>query len=393
MLSPLQTTDWLDRADVPLVRTIATAVVRLADITTLASLSLPYPAEAQRALDRTVLACLARDAQPPSSLPDLLRWCRTRPLADWPLDLPEEAFGPDDYLIDPDSGSPTQLCHEWWVQGKDSAAAQYDRRVIRWAMRLCREASSPESYTEFRRILVNQPVLTSMEEAELATNLYLEPVRALLGEIYEPAGAAYRQGGVYQTCHRCLTLLTPLTDGSWWCERDHCRSLGSATRGRVLAVAAVGEVSQLARPLRQFVTGPGRAEVDLERRLCALGLWVEMWPGFDAYDLRVTFPDGHVWAVDVKDWAHPGLLGRAARTVRSEPPYDEACWVVPMYRVNARRDYLGVYSRSRPATAEGLRLLTDRQLLTAAAARLRGERSSKSRISPVRSNEQAGSDA
>ena len=37
--------------------------------------------------------------------------------------------------------------------------------------------------------------------------------------------------------------------------------------------------------VRQFVTGPGRAEVDLERRLCALGLRVEMWPGFDAYDL------------------------------------------------------------------------------------------------------------
>lgn len=393
MAAASERADWLDNADVPLLRTLATAVVQLADIPRLASFTLPYPAEAERALDRVVLACLLRDAEPPSSLAELLSWCRDRPLADWPLDLPEDAFGPADFLVDRDSGTPTQLCHEWWVQGRDSAAAQYDRRVISWAMRLCRDASSPESYTEFRRVLVDQPVLTSMEESELATNLFLEPVRTLLGEIYEPAAASYRQGGVYRTCQRCLTLLMPLTDGTWWCERDHCRSLGSAPRGRTLASVVVGEVSQLVRPLRQFVTGPGRAEVELERGLRGLGLQVEMWPGFDAYDLRVTFPDEHVWAIDVKDWAHPGLLGRAARPVRSEPYYDESCWVVPQYRVDARRDYLGAFARSRPASAEGLRLLTDAQLLSAAAARLHGDRSAAARISPAEDIDQGGSDA
>ena len=35
-----------------------------------------------------------------------------------------------------------------------------------------------------------------------------------------------------------------------------------------------------------------------------------MWPQFDAYDLRIPFPDGTAWAIDVKDWANPSLLGR-----------------------------------------------------------------------------------
>ncbi|RMI32694.1 pPIWI_RE_Y domain-containing protein [Nocardia stercoris] len=378
--------DWLDHADVPLLRTIATAVVKLADATGLQSFTLPYDADVARAVNGTALACLLQQAQPPTSVPDLLSWCRTRPLEDWPLDLPADAFGPDDYLIDPESGAPSQLCHEWWVQGRDSAAAEYDRRVVRRAMYLCREASSPECYTAFRRLLVTKPVLTSDDQFDLATDLYLEPVRPLLDDIYEPVPAGYLRNGGYLTCFRCHTLLTPVVGGGWWCERDQCRSRGPAPRGRELSVEDVGELVHLVRPLRQFVTGPGRAEVELERQLKDLRLSVEMWPGFDAYDVRITFPDGHVWAIDVKDWAHPGLLGRASRPVRPEPQYDEACWVVPQYRVNARRDYLGIYERNRPPSAGGLRLLSDIQLIDAASARLRGVTGPQARISPTRSD-------
>ncbi len=100
-----------------------------------------------------------------------------------------------------------------------------------------------------------------------------------------------------------------------------------------------------------------------------------MWPGFDAYDLRVTFPDGYTWAVDVKDWKHPGLLGRAAKAVPDEPPYDEACWAVPQERADAHRDYLGTYYRNRTPQAADLPLLTDRQLIALAKDRLRGDTS------------------
>ncbi|WP_414506539.1 hypothetical protein [Streptomyces sp. NEAU-L66] len=376
--------DWLGNPDVILLRDVATAVVRLDGVVRLDSFTLPYPVEAQRALDAMVLACLRTAARPPSGLPELIRWCRTRPLSSWPLDrLPENLFEAEDRLIDAESGEPTQLCHELAVKGLgDSTGRQYDRLVIQEAMRACRDASSPESYTAFRRLLVTRPVLTEAEWLELSTDLYLDPVRFLIEEIYAPVPPGHRKNGAYLCCGRCLTLLTPLAEGGWWCERDHCRHQGAAPHGRRLEAADVGEVRQLRRPLRQFVTGPGRAEVDLERELRSLGLTVEMWPGFDAYDLRIVFPDDHVWAVDVKDWAHPGFLGRAAGTVRPDPPYDEACWVVPGFRLQTRRDYLDVFARERPAHAAGLRLLTDDQLGKAARARLRGERGRGARIAP-----------
>jgi hypothetical protein len=196
-------------------------------------------------------------------------------------------------------------------------------------------------------------------------------VRDLVEQIYEPVPDGYLDRGCYTTCRRCLTLLTPLADGGWWCERDQCRKQGTPVPGPALAAQETGQLHQLARPLRQFVTGPGRAELDLEAGLRSLRLQVEMWPGFDAYDLRITFPDGHVWAVDVKDWANPALLGREAAPVRPEPPYDEAFWVVPRHRVDARPGYLAVYRRNRPEGARHLPLLTDRELLKAAKRRLR----------------------
>ncbi|MFD0398272.1 HU-CCDC81 and SPOR domain-containing protein [Kitasatospora sp. NPDC059811] len=371
--------------NVPLLHVLATAIIEIAEQREQTIPPPPYPPEAQRALDQVVLECLRGRITPPSGLPELISWCRTRPLDRWPLQLAdeeaEEAFGSGDVLIDRHSGMPTELCLEWKVDGgKDSAARQYDRRTIAVALQACLAVDSPESYTRFRRVLVDQPVLTSADWSELAGDLYLCPVVSLLSAIYPTAPDHYLRDGRYTPCERCRTLLVPLTDGGWWCERDECRQQGPPPPGRSLMLSATGKVLQLRRPLRQFVTGPGRAEVGLEDALRSLGLTVEMWPAYDAYDLRVTFPDDHVWAIDVKDRVHPGLLGRKASLVPTTPPYHEACWVVPRYRVRGHHDYLGAFRRARPASARGLHLLVDDDLVLRARARLRGGRGSEARL-------------
>ncbi|WP_432075979.1 hypothetical protein [Streptomyces wuyuanensis] len=356
------------------MRTLASALTALDAATGLEAFTLPYAPEVQRALDRTVLACLERGAEPPVSLPDLLSWCRERPVADWPVDLPADAVGPGDLLLDPDSSRPTELCHEWAEQTQDSALVLRDREIIRAALRLCREHGEEDAYTEFRRLLVTRPVLTAAEEFAVSMDHVLDPVKELLRRIYQPVPESYLRSDGYAVCGRCLTLLTPLQGGGWWCERDRCRRLGPSPVGRRILKEEAGGLLQLERPLRQFVTGPGRAEVELEARLSALGLRVRMWPAYDAYDVHVTFSDGWVWAVDVKDWAHPAFLGRAARPVPPEPPYDEAFWVVPQARVDDRPGYLASYERNRPAAARNLPLLTDTELIARARTRMRGSR-------------------
>ncbi|MBX9386928.1 hypothetical protein ACFPZ0_00670 [Streptomonospora nanhaiensis] len=362
---------WRPHEGEPLLSTLAAAVVQLADTTGLESFTLPYPAEAQRALDRVVLACLLRGADPPTGLPHLLNWCRERPIRDWPIDLPPDAAGPEDFLVDPDSAQPTQFCHEWWVRGSDSAAAHFDRQIVRGAIRVCRELEEPRSYTAFRDLLVNRPVLTAAERFEITADPYLEPVRPLIDLSYQSVPAGYLGADGYTACGRCRTLLTPLAEGGWWCERDGCRAQGQPPLGRPYGSDEAKELVTLVRPLRRFVTGPGRAEMSLKEMFERAGLPVQMWPGYDAYDLRVVFPDGWVWAVDVKDWAHPGLLGRSAAPMPTDPPYDEAFWAVPGHRVRARPDYVAVFTRNRPAMAAAPPLRTDRDLVAAARLRLR----------------------
>lgn len=368
---------WVPHDGIALLHTLASGLIKLEKVTGLDAFTMPYPAEAQRALDRTVLACLLRGAAPPRSMAELIDWCITRPLNDWPLNLPPSTVGPDDRLLDEESGRPTELCHEWAERGHDAAGEYLDRQVIRAALRMCREYGEEDAYSAFRGLLVDRPVLTSAESFEVANDLVMEPVRELISWIYQPVPASYLSDGAYATCARCLTLLVPTRDGTWWCERDRCRRQGQPPVGRWLCPEEVGEVLQLRRPLRQFVTWPGRAEADLARALGGLGLDVRMWPGFDSYDLRVTFPSGWVWAIDVKDWASPGLLGRAARPVRRDPPYDEAFWVVPRERVAACPGYIETFKRNRPSEAADVRLLIDDQLIEHAWQRLRAPESGR----------------
>jgi hypothetical protein len=103
-----------------------------------------------------------------------------------------------------------------------------------------------------------------------------------------------------------------------------------------------------------------------------------MWPGYDAYDLRITLPNKQVWAIDVKDRANPALLGKNTRAFRPDPRFHEAFLVVPQYRFDEREDYARVFNRYRPAGLAGrVELLSDQQLIKKMKAALRTIRQPK----------------
>ncbi|MBB5979841.1 hypothetical protein [Kribbella solani] len=332
------------------MRTVAGAVIDLDQIEDPGLFRLPYPPEVQRALDRTVLACLLRGAEPPLSVPELLAWCRERPVVDWPLDLPADLAHPDDLLIDPEAWVPTDLCYEWAVDAPDAAVEQIDRALIHSALDSCRSAGRPASYVAFRRLLIEHPVLSEAKLSEIALHPELTPVDGLLERVYLPAPDGLQRNSSFAACSCCELLLVPTNDGLWWCENPRCRVAGTIRPGTTYPVDEGGGVRLLTRPLRLFVTMPGRAELALAADLAVME--PELWPNYDAYDLRITMPDGQVWAVDVKDWANPALLGRNTRSLDSDPPYDRAFVVVPDHRLKARRSYVRIARRSLRATPD-----------------------------------------
>ncbi|AZK96492.1 MULTISPECIES: pPIWI_RE_Y domain-containing protein [Streptomyces] len=366
------TTDWENEPGVELVELLARAVVALEDITELSSFRLPYPHVVHQALNRTALVCLLRRAEPPRSVPELLSWCRDRPLANWLLDLPADAAGPADRLLDEHTGLPTELVREWWAHQADVPARLHHQDVLRWALQRCRSLG-PESYGAFRRLLVEHPVLTHTEWFKVISNPALMGLPELLENIYQPVPSCFvRPGRGCAQCRRCGTLLTPVGDADWWCERDYCRSeSGEPPIDRIIPPEQCKGLVQLDRPLRQFVTWPGRIARGLRKRLTRLGATVTMWPTTEAYIMRVGLPDGRSWAVDIKDRAHPALLGRSAGPAPAGPPHHETLWVVPGHRVRARPDYLTVFHRNHPRPEGGISLLPEGELLLRAERHIR----------------------
>jgi hypothetical protein len=242
--------------------------------------------------------------------------------------------------------------------------------VIDEALASCRAAGSPEAYTAFRRLLITRPVLTAVELAALGAELDLVPVYELVRRCYEAVPAAYRgPGGAYRLCGRCGCVLIPLRDGGFRCELDRCRHDGREGPDRI--EAAPDGLLQVRRPLRVFITSPGLAETELEATLRGKGgkrpapaIGVEMWPAFDTYDLRLTFADGTAWAIDVKDWASPSLLGARTRPFADAPPHDRALIVIPAYRFRRREDYARAFRHAlAPGLQRHIEICTDADLV------------------------------
>jgi hypothetical protein len=353
----------------PLLRTIATAVTVLGRRRTPGEPV--YDAVVQRAFDQLVLLCIRRGLPPPGSVPEMSRWARTFPLSRWPLDLLDAEVTDEEFLVDAQTGTPTQACLEWALSTSDPTSEQFENLVMHEAIGTCRAARSPGSYTALRRLLIERPVLTTAQLAELASEIDLHPVLEIVKKCYEPTPASYLRDGRYATCARCGCLLVPVAGQRFRCELDRCKRDGVNVVGDVLDPHTGGGLHYLRRPLRVFVTGPGLAEIDLEQGLVKLGLRPEMWPNYDAYDLRIGLPNGQVWAIDVKDRANPALLGRTTTAFRTTPSYTKAFLVVPAYRLTDREDYQRVFARNLPNDLRGLVVMrSDKAILSRARTEL-----------------------
>ncbi|WDZ92267.1 hypothetical protein [Nocardiopsis sp. HUAS JQ3] len=347
-----------------LLRLVATALIRMSRVRE--PRDPVYDGTVQRAYNHVVLECMRAGTPPPNSVPDLVRWAASTPLGQWPIQI--DAFVlPETILLDPQTRTPTQQCLEWAVSAKDAAGELFENEIMHNVLDLTRARESPESYELFRRSVITTPVLTGHKRSALIADFLLSFLEDEIRKSWQPVNPRHLHKGTYVPCARCGLLLVPKEDGGWFCELDRCSRSGPVRPGEPIDAAERTGVFQVERPLRTFITGPGLAETDLEQSLHDLGLGVQMWPDFDAYDLRVTFPHGPIWAIDVKDRANPALLGRGTRAFPTRPPHDSAFLVVPAYRFKDREDYARVFDHHLDDAMKGrVELLSDTALLTLA---------------------------
>lgn len=93
---------------------------------------------------------------------------------------------------------------------------------------------------------------------------------------------------------------------------------------------------------------------------------VVLWPGVDRYDLQLTFP-GVVWAIDVKDYKDPLMLGKyIAQDKRDMSQYPSLDWqqwyyVYPSYRERQGPDYHARVVRSAGKLPSNVAIISEMQ--------------------------------
>ncbi len=327
---------------------IATGVLRYhAQVIKGTFLKEEYPPSLELGLNR-LDAILYRQGFPLlRSVPALLAQCQ-QPLKDWPLSFPNAQLDPETQLL---SGPfPTRVCTDLACAAADVEAELSERRFMDRVFALCKNAN-PAFYSEFRRFLIQNPVLTATTFLDAQETLsYAEVLKEPLQAAYEKAPPDYLYQGHFLCCPHCGNLLQPLLSEPFpVCEEERCRRLPYSSRlvKKLHRIPARQEVYWLRRDLRRFVMMPGKAELRLEERLLKLGVQVEMWPEFDRYDLRVIVPIRRkmIFAVDVKDWASPFLLARKVKRqgFPTTPVWDHAYYVFPQERRRDQPRYVEIF--------------------------------------------------
>ena len=327
-------------ADILILHLIATGVIKLAErIAKGTPMDSHYPIPLQIGLNRLNVIRYRCSLPLIRSIPDLLSWCR-RPLKEWPLNITLAHLDPDNTLLD--DQFPTSVCEALACATSDVEADLSERHFMNAVFSTCQTANSPSAYVAFRRLLIEHPVLT---EFELIQQRNDHPDLNLLTDhlkvAYVDAPLDYMLGGCFHCCPTCNNLQQPTVQmDRLLCEEERCRRQYATKPARV--IPAHEHVLWLKRGLRRFVTLPGLTEVRLEQKLRKLKLQVDLWPDFDSYDLRVEFPDGKAWAIDVKDWANPFLLALNVKNIPLNPSLEKGYFVFPDER-SWQADYVRAF--------------------------------------------------
>ncbi|MEU7477797.1 hypothetical protein AB0A63_17560 [Lentzea sp. NPDC042327] len=315
--------------DVALVHAVALAVLDLDEADPATGFATPYPDRAQSALDQLTLTCLSRGALPPRSLPGLVGWCGSRPLADWPLRLPDEVLGGDGLLVDVRRSRPTGLCREW---AEDSGAVRSD--PVRDHLSVTAE---PDRHLECRLFLAEHQVVPDDVVTELAGDRATRRTWRLVRGLYGPVPRALVRRGEVARCTACHALSVPLPGGGWVCERETCAAadqppeLLPATGSLVLAEAA-----------RRTIGGVGR----VEQAVAKLARNHDAAVTCEAEGLRIDWPEGGHRLVLTFDHGDPALLARAVN--RSAWRDRSPLVVVPGERLWSRSGYRVMFSSLLP---------------------------------------------
>lgn len=328
----------------------------------------PYPKPLQQGFDRLTWLYQQRKVTPPQSVMELLHWC-AKPFSEWPsVDelLPKEWESTDQLLA---WWMPTQFCHELYIGNLNVADELLLNQHFIKMLEECRSLQAQSGYVQFRRLFIEHPLIESVELQEKVQQFSSVRMRQLIREAYEFIPETFSKNGQLDVCGSCGYLRQPI-EGRLKCEQEVCFNYFPKAPARYLSHTST--LLRLKRPFRRYISFPGLAELRLANNLQKLGLKVELWPQFDRYDLHITFPKGTSWAIDVKDWSNPYLLGRSLKEIPYSGDFSRFYYVVPNYRLTYRADYTRAVESQSLYIKGATKVVSERQFIRAVKKQITG---------------------
>lgn len=138
------------------------------------------------------------------------------------------------------------------------------------------------------------------------------------------------------------------------CSRTH------PTRADLERVSSSAE-KRLTHGVMRYMCVPARLELEIREKAEKLGCKAELWPNNDEYDVKITLPDGRVWAIDAKTHRNPHNL---AADIANDGRFfhveaHERIYVVPNARKQECPEYCDV---CREALKDNAKFMTDTEL-------------------------------
>ena len=297
----------------------------------------PYPDNIRIGLDKLAAYSIKKRLTFPTDINDAIKLFH-QPLKNWPI-LENSIFEEDACLLS--YGQLTDICYELNNTNKD-IECEFTQQLILKVMEKCKEQGKQEDYVKFRERIISNVIMEKDKIMSLAINDQ-SCIAPLIREAYEEIPpSAYYQKQVY-LCDQCGWIL------EWRKGIAYCDCGTVTDNSQLNKIEILQQPSQkwrLKRGLQRYIARPGRHELELAHKLSKKGLEVRLWPNFDTYDLKIIFPDGEIWAVDVKDWSNPYLLAQKLTLIKEEPAWHHAFYVIPQYRKKLCPDYKKILTNS-----------------------------------------------
>lgn len=320
---------------------LATGLVKMQNQIEKKNLSYPYPKELRIGLDRLAAFGIKSDMYFPRNISEAMNFFN-QPINRWGFKEIVNVFNDEESFLE--EGILKEICYELSMEDKD-VEAELTQQLILQVMNKCRDEKKPEDYVKFRRKISENPYMKIQNIMTWSIDKRNCCAAELFKMAYEEIPLAAIQDGQCYQCSHCGWIVE-WRNGIAHCDSPLCREYTDNFRKIISIKEGSKSIYRLKRGLHRYIAKPAIHELALEKKLIKLGVQVELWPNYDAYDLKVVFPDGEVWAVDVKDWSNPYLLAKSITSFSEEPVWDKAYYVVPQYRKKHCSDYKKIFKNN-----------------------------------------------